>query len=138
MDYKTAFSSAVREMPRFMALAKAILDQVDDLIACVGHLNDVLSANTAVGEQLDWLGFSLGIVRPVGFNDDNYREYINLKLMQRTWDGTNENVPAVLQNVDPEGSQVDNCNLTVSVDPGQTLLVDASKVYPIPAGVGIA
>ena len=53
MDYLTLFPSASRNLPRFSALAEAVLSQVGDLIAVVQNMNAAFSVSGAEGAQLD-------------------------------------------------------------------------------------
>jgi len=138
MNYLDCFSSAVREMPRFMALAEAVLKQVNDLMALVSALPAAVSLEEAVGVQLDRLGLSLGVPRPLSMPDADYRSLIHKKLRLWRWNGTNEEVPAVLSAIDPEGAQRDNDNLSVTITPSASLPVSASELYPIPAGITIS
>ena len=138
MNYLDCFSSAVREMPRFMALAEAVLKQVNDLMALVSALPAAVSLEEAVGVQLDRLGLSLGVLRPLSMPDADYRSLIQKKLRLWRWNGTNEEVPAVLSAIDPEGAQRDNDNLSVTITPSASLPVSASELYPIPAGITIS
>ena len=74
MDYMTLFPSASRNLPRFSALAEAVLSQVNDLIAVVQSMNAAFSVSGAEGEKLDALGTSLGLSRPDGMTDAQMRE----------------------------------------------------------------
>jgi hypothetical protein len=138
MNYLDSFSSSLREMPRFMALAEAVLTQASDLISLVRSLPAAFSLSEAAGTQLDQLGHSLGVPRPLSMPDADYRALIHKKLRLWRWNGTNEEVPAVLSAIDPEGAQRDNDNLSVTITPSGDLPVDAKELYPIPAGVTIS
>ena len=63
MNYMSLFPSASRELPRFSALAEAILSQVNDLMAVIAALPAAFSVSGAVGEQLDALGSSMMLPR---------------------------------------------------------------------------
>ena len=58
MDYMSLFPSFSRGLPRFSALAQAILSQVNDLQAVVAALPAAYSVQEAAGKQLDALGAS--------------------------------------------------------------------------------
>lgn len=125
MDYLSLFSSSLREKPRFMALAAALLRQVSDLQALVPSLESGFSFAHASGIQLDALGDSVSLPRPAGWSDGQYRSFLLRKLRLWSWDGTNAGVPAVLA----EGASMsDNLDGTVSVSP-------AGGVFPVPMGV---
>ena len=138
MNYLDCFSSAIREMPRFMTLAEAVLAQASDLISLVRSLPAAFSLSEAAGAQLDQLGYSLSVPRPLSMSDADYRSLIQKKLRLWHWNGTNEEVPAVLSAIDPEGAQRDNDNLSVTITPSASLPVSASELYPIPAGITIS
>lgn len=138
MNYMTLFSSALRELPKFSALAEAVLTQVSDLQSVVQSLPAAFSLDHAEGSQLDQTGAGLSVPRPSDMTDADYRSLIQKKLRLRQWNGTNEEVPSVLQDIDPSGSQRDNDNLTVTITPSASLPVPAADLYPIPAGVTIS
>jgi len=137
MNYLDCFSSAIREMPRFMALAEAILQQASDLQTLVQSLPAAFSLSEAVGDQLSMLGASFSVPRPMGMVDTDYRILIQDKLRLWRWNGTNEEVPAVLADIDPTGTERDNDDLTVTISPSDTLPAPAEDLYPIPAGITI-
>ena len=134
MDYMTLFPSASRNLPRFSALAEAVLSQVDDLIAVVQSLNAAFSVSGAEGAQLDALGSSLGLSRPEGMTDADWRQMLAAKLSLWTWDGANDTAQELLSRIFPGSTICDNQNGTVTVHPVSTLQSE-QKLYPLPAGV---
>ena len=134
MNYMTLFPSASRNLPRFSALAEAVLSQVNDLIADVQSLNAAFSVSGAEGVQLDALGSSLGLSRPDGMTDANYRQVLLAKLSLWTWDGANDTVQELLSRIFPDSTICDNQNGTVTVHP-VSAQQSAQQLYPIPAGV---
>ncbi len=90
MDYMSLFPSASRNMPRFSALAEAVLSQVNDLQAVIAAFPSAYSVQYAVGDQLDAIGKSFMLLRPEGLEDEPYRLYLLMKLALFTWDGSNE------------------------------------------------
>ena len=137
MNYLSCFSSAVRDLPRFMSLAEAVLRQAADLQSVVLSLPAAFSEPHAAGLQLDHLGATLGIPRPAALPDADYRSLIQRKLRLWRWNGTNEDVPATLAAIDPTGSERDNDNLTVTITTSDSLPAPAETLYPIPAGITI-
>ena len=137
MDYRECFGSAVREMLRFMGLAEAVLGQVDDLIELVSSMPAAFSLEGAEGVQLDQVGTALNVSRTIGMTDEDYRELIRMKLRLWQWNGTNEEVAGVINDIDPEGSERDNDDLTVTIEPSGSLPVEAKEIYPVPAGVTV-
>ena len=129
--YLSLFPAYVREMPRFMELAGALLRQVSDLAVLVNSINSGFSVGSAVGVQLDALGSSLSIPRQEGWNDETYRGVLLRKLKRFAWDGTNETSFDFL--LDGETFR-DNDNGTVTVGTG-ILPLPPRDLLPIPVGV---
>lgn len=131
-DYLSLFPGHTREKPRFMALAEAILHQVEDLRQLILEMEYALSFIDASGIQLDVLGDSVFVPRLEGWDDETYRSVLLRKLKLWTWDGTNESVPSILS----EGESLqdnDNCTVTVHMDAG--LPVPIHEIMPVPVGV---
>ena len=133
MDYTTLFPSASRSMPRFSALAEAILSQVNDLLSVIAALPAAFSVSQAVGAQLDAIGESFMLPRLAGLSDTDYRTYLSAKLILFTWDGANDTAQALLTRLFPGSTLCDNCNGTVTIHPVSTLQ-SAQQIYPLPAG----
>ena len=131
--YLSLFPAYVREMPRFMALAEALLQQVTDLAALVNSINSGFSVGSAVGVQLDALGESFSVPRQEDWDDETYRGVLLRKLKRFAWDRTNETSFDDLL----EGETFrDNDNGTVTVGTGP-LPLPASELLPVPIGVKI-
>ena len=137
MNYLDCFSSGVREMPRFMGVAGAVIRQVEDLQAMVRGMAEDFSLEGAVGVQLSVVGAGMGVPRPGGMTDEDYRVLIRDKLRLWQWNGTNEEVAEVVNDIDPGGGERDNGNLTVTISPTGNRPVAAEELYPVVAGVRI-
>ena len=129
MDYMTLFPGYTRDKPRFAALAAAVLQQVNDLIALIPELESGFSVAHAVGAQLDALGVSLSIPRQSGWNDETYRSILLRKLRRNQWDGLNS---SAFEYVDEGETFTDNCNGTVTAATVEA--VPAKEVMPVPMG----
>ena len=129
MDYMTLFPGYTRDKPRFAALAAAVLQQVNDLIALVPELESGFSVAHAVGAQLDALGVSLSIPRQSGWNDETYRSILLRKLRRNQWNGLND---SAFEYVDEGETFTDNCNGTVTAVTVEA--VPAGEVMPVPMG----
>ena len=129
MDYMTLFPGYTRDKPRFAALAAAMLQQVNDLIALVPELESGFSVAHAVGEQLDALGVSLSIPRQSGWNDETYRSILLRKLRRNQWNGLND---SAFEYIDVGETFTDNCNGTVTAVTVEA--VPAGEVMPVPMG----
>ena len=134
MNYMSLFPAVSRNMPRFSALAQAILAQVNDLQSVIAILPAAYSVSEAVGSQLDAIGESFAFPRPEGMADADYRSCLAAKLMLYTWDGTNGTAQALMTRLFPGSTICDNCDGTVTVHPVSDLQRDW-KLYPLPAGV---
>ena len=129
MDYMTLFPGYTRDKPRFAALAAAVLQQVNDLIALVPEMESGFSVAHAVGEQLDALGVSLSIPRQSGWNDETYRSILLRKLRRNQWNGLND---SAFEYIDAGETFIDNCNGTVTAVTVEA--VPAGEVMPVPMG----
>ena len=135
--YISLFSAAVRDHPRFSALAAAILQQAEDLLALLPSLNQAFCVDTAEGVQLDLIGSTLGFSRSAAADasDETYREALNAKLALWRWSGTNETVQAFLAEAFPGQAvtMTDNGDMTVTANTSEA----DPALLPVPAGVRI-
>ena len=129
MDYMTLFPGYTRDKPHFAALAAAVLQQVNDLIALVPEMESGLSVAHAVGAQLDALGVSLSIPRQSGWGDETFRSILLRKLRRNQWNGLND---SAFEYVDEGETFTDNCNGTVTATTVEA--VPAKEVMPVPMG----
>ena len=139
-DYIALFPGSTREKQRFMEMAAAVLQQVRDLQAVVGQINDAYSPASAQGSQLDALAESLGLSRldtsaGAAVSDEAFRDFIRKKLIQWSWNGTNKAVPAIVAKIQQGASQTDNMNGTVTVTGAGTQPAPVKDLFPITAGV---
>jgi len=139
--YLNLFTPAVREKPRFMALASAVLSQADDLFALLqSAFPEAYSLDTAVGAGLNLLGAQLGIPRPAPDTpDEDYRFLLRARIAARHWDGTNGTLPAALEEAFPGMSarMIDNMDGTVTISVNGELPFPPEDLFPVPAGVRI-
>ena len=134
MDYMSFFPSAARALPRFSALARAVLAQAEDLIAVISQLNAAYSLDSAAGAALDAFGASVMLPRPEGLGDEDYRVYLKAKLKLFTWDGSNDTAQEILSELFPGSTIRDNLDGTVTVHTVSALQREQG-LYPLPAGV---
>ena len=134
MDYMTLFPSASRNMPKFSALAEAVLSQVDELIAVTAALPAAFSVPEAAGAQLDAIGGSFMLPRPEGLSDADYRQVLRAKLALLAWDGANDSAQELADRLFPGSAYCDNCDGTVTVACTSALQAE-HRLYPLPAGV---
>ena len=129
MDYMTLFPGYTRDKPHFAALAAAVMQQVNDLIALVPELESGFSVAHAVGAQLDALGASLSIPRQSIWSDETYRSILLRKLRRNQWNGLND---SAFEYIDAGETFIDNCNGTVTAATVEA--VPAGEVMPVPMG----
>ena len=129
MDYMTLFPGYTRDKPHFAALAAAVMQQVNDLIALVPELESGFSVAHAVGAQLDALGVSLSIPRQSGWSDETFRSILLRKLRRNQWNGLNT---SAFEYIDEGETFTDNCNGTVTATTVEA--VPAGEVMPVPIG----
>ena len=138
-DYMTLFPAHTRDLPRFSALARAVLGQAKDLISVIPALASGFSVDGAVGPQLDIVGASFGCSRAdaADASDETFRDYIKAKLVLWRWDGTNATVSALLRDAFPgqSVSVVDNGDMTLTGNNTGSLPGEAGELLPVPAGV---
>ena len=139
-DYLALFPGSTREKHRFMSLATVVLQQVTDLQAVVGEINDAFAPESALGNQLDALAASLDLSRldtsdGAAVADADFRDFIRKKLIQWSWDGRNKTVPALVAKIQQGASQTDNMNGTVTVTDAGTQPAPVKALFPITAGV---
>ena len=130
MDYMTLFPGYIRDKPRFAALAAAVLQQVNELMALVPALESGFSVGQAVGVQLDALGASVSVSRQNGWDDETYRRILIRKLRRNQWNGLNE---SAFDCVVEGESFCDNGDGTVTA--ATTESVAANEVMPVPMGI---
>ena len=134
------FPGSTREKQRFMWMAAAVLQQVIDLQEVVGEINNVFAPESAQGVQLEALAASLGLSRldtttGAVVTDEAFRDFIQKKLIQWSWDGTNKAVPAIVAKIQQGAIQTDNMNGTVTVTGAGTQPDPVKALFPITAGV---
>ena len=139
--YLNLFSPAVREKPRFLTLATAILSQVNDLLTLVQSGYPAgWDLETAVGAQLDGLGVLLNTPRPAySTPDEDYRFLLRARAAAFHWDGTNEALPEVLEKAFPHqnAALIDHQDGTVSASLDGTAPFPLKDLFPVPAGVRV-
>ena len=140
-DYLSLFPGSSREQNRFISLATVVLCQVTDLQAIVAQINEAFSPENAQGNQLDVLAASLSLSRldssaGTTVTDAAFRDFIQKKLIQWSWDGTNDSVPEIVAKLQQGAVQTDNQNGTVTVTGASGLPAPVKELFPIPCGVG--
>ncbi len=140
-DYLSLFTSAVREKPRFMALASAVLSQAADLLSLVQNgFPEAYALESATGNQLDTLGALLGVPRPsASVSDADYRFLLRARIAAHHWDGTNGSLPAVLARAfsGMDAAMTDNQDGTVTVSLSGDAPFPPEDLFPVPAGIRV-
>jgi hypothetical protein len=141
-DYLALFPGSTREKQRFMAVAEAVLQQVTDLQAVVGEINEAFAPGSAEGTQLEALATSLGLSRMetsggVTASDEVFRDFIQKKLIQWSWDGRNGTVAEVVEKIKPGAVETDNQNGTVTVTGTSGLPAPVKELFPVTAAIRV-
>ena len=142
MDYLSLLSPSMREKPKFIALVSAVLVQVNDLLDLYRvKMPEAFSLSAAEGFQLDTIGLLAGFPRPASAaSDEAYRYYLRAKIAMTGWNGTNEDLPRVLEQAFPgqAARMTDNLDgtVTLSLDGGAPFPLH--ELFPVPAGIGAA
>ena len=140
-DYLDLFPGATRAKQRFMEMDAAVLQQVTDLQAVVAQINGAFAPESAQGAQLDDLAASMGLSRldtsaGATVTDAAFRDFIQKKLIQWSWDGTNASIPEIVAKLQQGAVQTDNQNGTVTVTGASGLPAPVKELFPIPCGIG--
>ena len=140
-DYLDLFPGATRAKQRFMEMAAAVVQQVVDLQVVVAQINGAFAPESAQGAQLDDLAASMGLSRldtsaGAAVTDAVFRDFIQKKLIQWSWDGTNASIPEIVAKLQQGAVQTDNQNGTVTVTGASGLPAPVKELFPIPCGVG--
>ncbi len=131
LDYMSLFPSYTRDLPRFSAMAEAVLRQATDLITLIPSLESGFSVDGAAGIQLDALGASFFTPRQRGWHDEIYRDVLRRKLKRVNWDGRNGTISEFLSDGD---SVADHDNWTVTVRTTDPLVLPACDLLPVVLG----
>ena len=142
MNYLELFPGASREKQRFMSLVTAVLQQVTELQAVVGEINEAFAPGSAEGTQLEALATSLNLSRldtsaGATVTDEVFRDFIQKKLVQWSWDGTNGSVAEVVAKIKPGAVETDNQDGTVTVTEASGLPAPVKELFPVTAGVRV-
>ena len=141
-DYISLFPGATREKQRFMALATAVLQQVTELQAVVAQINEAFAPGSAEGTQLEALAASLGLSRldtsaGASVTDEIFRDFIQKKLIQWSWDGTNKSVQEIVTKIQPGAVETDNQNGTVTITGAGTQPGPVKELFPVTAAIRV-
>ena len=141
-DYLALFPGSTREKQRFMAVAEAVLQQVTDLQAVVGEINEAFAPGSAEGTQLEALATSLGLSRldtsaGASLTDEIFRDFIQKKLIRWSWDGTNGSVPGIVTKLQPGAVETDNQDGTMTITGAGTQPGPIKGLFPVTAAIRV-
>ncbi len=125
-DYLDLVTSEYQNSPKFLAWLEVLLTPYVQTQELAENLYTYFDIETAVGKQLDMLGRIVGVERLLPFqpindnpllNDENYRFLIKAQILRNVWDGTNQNIYDIWNNLhsDIAISIKDNQDMSVSV-----------------------
>jgi hypothetical protein len=139
--------------PKLNALLYMLLKKFDDVSQCLVKMDTALDLDSAVGNQLDMLGATVGAARTVPFqpsnnvspvlDDTTYRIFIKASIAQNQWDGGRPLIYALWASIFPGGQIViaDNQNMTATIFISGTFtsieqdLITNGLIVPRPEGV---
>ena len=130
MNYKTLFPAYTRDMPKFSALAEAVLTQLQDLQSLVSTINPSFSLSQSQGVHLEAVGASLSIPRPNNLPDEPYRQILQRKLKRNQWNGLNE---TAFDYVEEGETFCDNADMTVTAATIEA--ASPEEILSVPIGV---
>ena len=123
-----------------MSLATEVLRQVTELQTVIGLINEAFAPAASEGAQLEALAASLGLSRldtsaGATVTDEVFRDFIQKKLIQWSWDGTNKSVQEIVTKIQPGAVETDNQNGTVTITGAGTQPGPVKDLFPIPGGI---
>ena len=138
---------------KYMKFVDLILDQPLGSASVTDSILFAFDLNNACGTNLDIIGDLVGVDRLLPFvptvgtremNDDEYRMMIRLKIARNIWDGRNEYIKTIYNEIFPQLNitYVDNQDMTITLNATgsfeyrQLEIFSVSGCLLIPAGVG--
>ena len=138
---------------KYMAFVDLILDQPLGSASVTDSILFAFDLNNACGKNLDIIGDLVGVDRLLPFvpttgtremNDDEYRMLIRLKIARNVWDGRNEYIKTIYNEIFPalNITYMDNQDMTITLtatgvfEYRQLEIFTASGYILVPAGVG--
>lgn len=94
-----------REGPRNQAVLTAVMEQVQEVEDVLWYLKSAFDVNTAVGEQLEFLGRRVGEGRQ-DRTDDEYRAAIRVRILVNMSEGTLPELLAICVGINPTGTYI--------------------------------
>ena len=143
-EYLRKITSAHITRPKYMAWLKELLDLLCEIGTVFEDMNAAYSVETAIGRQLDVVGTTVGVDRPLSADDEDYRKLIYAKIMRNMWDGTNENLVVLWDTIYPNNKMTfwDHQDMTAHfcvdgiVSDFLLNLIPRGELIPKPMGVG--
>lgn len=139
--------------PKFIKYNKAYMEKILSCTDVVEAFNIYFNLDEAAGDQLDKIGYNIGINRvlpvndpdiPPVLDDETYRLVIKSKIQQNHWNGTLDGWNKILKVIFPDSAYdiQDNFDMTVTVmiiDPNfnatKIALLLRGYLLPKPSGV---
>lgn len=155
IEYLKLITSEYATQPKYNSYVEAFLKVISPTVDNYNAFESLFNLDAAVGDQLDKLGYLVGISRklPISnpdiqpiLSDDIYRKVIQSKIMANHWDGSIQGLEEIIQNVFPDLSYtiVDNQDMSYRVliidpdyDPEVIELLFAGYILPKPAGIRV-
>jgi hypothetical protein len=153
--YLSMVTSAHVTKARYMAWLKVLFDTIAAYGSLAAGFPGSFSVDSAVGEELDWVGSMVGVSRvleysselvPTGrLSDEEFRGFIKAKVLMNSWDGRNESLPILWQIAYPNINlkYIDNQDMTMTVYLDGNIsdimseMIQMGMLVPIPTGVDV-
>ena len=152
-SYLDLITSRNSTKPKYMDFVETILDHPIEMGAVTDSFLFAFDIENAAGVQLDTIGTLVGVSRLLNFiptlgnremNDDEYRMMIKLKIARNIWDGRNDPILSIYQEIFPRLNinYIDNQNMTITLYAQGEFTVRESEILAssglilVPAGVG--
>lgn len=125
--YLNLLTSEYRLAPNLNAWVYDLISPLNDTTNMLSQMTGAFDLGSAEGEQLDILGQIVGVNRTVGFQPSNsvspilddatYTLLIQATIANNQWDGTEESLYPIWQQIFPGGTIaiIDNQNMTCTI-----------------------
>lgn len=125
-DYLDLTTSQYKNSPKFQAWLECLLTPYVDTQKLAVSLYTYFDIDKAVGKQLDMLGEVIGVKRLLPFqpstgnpllDDETYRFLLKAQILRNVWNGTNENIYDIWNELHSDIAIAikDNQDMTVTV-----------------------
>ncbi len=151
-SYYNVITSQHRTKEKYMKLIEAVTKVLFDYSDLLSTFDFKFDVDFATGEQLDYIGKTVGVKREVNFiledgsyklSDDDYKLAVKSKIAQNHWDGTTKGLKEIWSQIFPDIPIIIKDNFDMSavisvrsaLSSNQIKMLFAGMLIPRPAGV---